>query len=503
MKDYYVGNSPYLAEPATIPFRGSFGFGGWQDQVGRFRNVVVYDRNNKSMLYQNPLVDGSQVTAEFGVHENYASVCLDGPKRDRLVWLGDFLHTVRIIGASTSRMDIARDTLQFLVDWQISSGLLPYAPPIGYNATVASDAFSIGGGGPLAGYEVASIILPDYQILGVISFVDYVSMTNDLSFAQQTWSEWKLNLDWILRQVNSTTGLLTLVGAFLGPADGGSAINCALVEALNGMAGVAHVLGDREAEVNYHALADRLAMTINKSLWSDRLGTYILSPVSPNDFSVNGIAFCITSKTANATQAERSIAALSSLKAWPGYKDSTLVNVLDSSTNISPNTNGFLLSALLSVPSQHSARISMELIQSLWTEMLNDKETTTGASWEYVDLQGNPGLGLFTSLSHPWGGAPTYLLTRWAAGLQQAEGTDGFGYKRWVVKPYMGIAMGLKSAAGKVSTPQGIVKVEWKVFNNILHVDIQAPKKTEGVFQMGRTKRVLRNASRFRFKVGL
>jgi hypothetical protein len=35
---------------------------------------------------------------EYGVHTNSESICLDGAKRDRILWTGDFAHTVRSLG---------------------------------------------------------------------------------------------------------------------------------------------------------------------------------------------------------------------------------------------------------------------------------------------------------------------------------------------------------------------------------------------------------------------
>lgn len=494
---YYIGGS-------SIPTWGSFGFGGWQDQAGTFRNVVVYDSNNKTLLYSNSLTGAFQVIAEYGVHENYAPVCLDGGKRDRLLWLGDFYHTLRIIGASTSRFDIAKGAMNFLLDWQIPSGLLPYDAPIGYNSSVASTAFSVGGGGQLAGYEIAGIILPDYQILGLLSFTNYVSLSRELNFAAQTWPKWQLQLEWLLAQISSTTGLLSLVGGFLGPSSGGSAINCAFVQALNMMADVATSINDTESASRYIATATALSGAINTLLWNDELGVYSLSPSLPNDYSVNSMGFCITSGIANATQATRFLSNLPSLRLGPGYKDSTQVNSSDHTVNISPNTNGFLLAALLSQNSISSANTSMTLLRSLWSTMLDDPETSTGASWEYVSLAGDPGLGPYTSGAHPWGGAPTYLLTEWVVGLQAANGVDGFGYEQWIINPSMGVKIGLKIASAKVVTAfGGALEVQWSITKTTMEVSVKAPKNTRGVFEMGTVKRVLSGSAAYRFTLEL
>ncbi|KAK7937359.1 Six-hairpin glycosidase-like protein [Apiospora aurea] len=67
--------------------------------------------------------------------------------------------------------------------------------------------------------------------------------------------------------------------------------------------------------------------------------------------------------------------------------------------------------------------------------MVQDPETSSGASWEYVLPDRRPGLDRFTSLAHPWGGAPTYVLTGWATGLQPAPGPAGLWYQSWTVNP--------------------------------------------------------------------
>jgi hypothetical protein len=97
---------------------GSFGFGGWQDQAATIKNVSVYDTANQTQLYSNPMTDPTVVLPEYGVHENFASVCMGGAKRDRLIWSGDLSHTTRVVAASTSRNDIIKSTLQYLLDWQ-------------------------------------------------------------------------------------------------------------------------------------------------------------------------------------------------------------------------------------------------------------------------------------------------------------------------------------------------------------------------------------------------
>ncbi|KAF9871039.1 hypothetical protein CkaCkLH20_11456 [Colletotrichum karsti] len=479
----------------TPDFTGSFGFGAYQDHAAYFKNAHAYDTVNGSTLYSNNLTS-QDVLVEYGTRANYESVCMDGPKRDRLVWLGDFYHTARISAVSTSRTDQSRGTLQVLLDTQLPNGQMSISPNLGYDLKSIATALAPSG----------SYGLQDYQLLGLMAFNDHVRLTNDLDFARATWPQWQKVIDWLLPQINSTTGLLTFDGgfAFTGPADGGSAISCEAVQSLNGAADVATAINDTASATKYREAASSLANAINEKLWNNDIGAYGYSLASLGDTSVTGTAFCITSGVADANRTARSIAALSQLKLGPGYKDSSQVSSNDSSINISPNTNGFLLSALFM---GNATATGKELIESLWGAMLPGTEaqnkSAVGTSWEYVNAAtGQPGLGLFTSLSHPWGGAATYVLTEWAAGVQPAAGVDGFGYKNWVVAPAAGVGMGLQTASAKVVTAfDGELSAEWKIEGSDLYVTIRAPIGTKGEFVYGQKSIELHGRSVYEFHV--
>ncbi|KAE8345118.1 hypothetical protein BDV24DRAFT_148538 [Aspergillus arachidicola] len=476
LNDTQIFNISKAAYPlATGEFSGSFGFGAYQDHEAYFRNVNVYDTENGSTLYTNSLTT-EDVLEEYGTQANQESLCLDGPKRDRLVWLGDFVHTARILGVSTSRIDHARGTLQYVLDSQIDDGELAISPNIGYDMKASPNAFA----------PTGSYYLNDYQLLGLISFHDFVQWSGELSWANATWPKWQKQIDWIIGKVNKTTGLISFnAGAFIGPQDGGSAVACTAVQALTGAAEVATALGDTKSASRYQRVAASIANAVNRHLWNDQLGAYSSSLDDVGNFSVSGTAYCISSGVASSNQTARSLATLSQLRLGPGYKDSSDVSDSDRTVNISPNTNGFLLPALFKA---NATNMGLQLIKNLWSVMLplneSQNRTAVGASWEYVNAQTEqPGLSLFTSLSHPWGGAPTYILTEWAAGLRPAKGPDAFGYRKWIVAPETGFQMGLKRAQAKVVTAfDGSLSVEWHVQDGKLYANIMAPTSTEGQF---------------------
>ncbi|KAF4335727.1 is able to hydrolyze alpha-1 [Fusarium beomiforme] len=481
LNDYAPGGKPV----STI---GPFGFGAWQDQAAYFRNTVAYDTANKSEIYRNPLTSPDTL-AEYGTRENQGTVCLDGPKRDRLVWLGDFYHTSRIIGASTGEFNYTKGTFDFFLKTQIQTGQIAIAPYLGYDPTKTKT---------LSLERVYG--LDDYQLLGFLAFAHYIRQTDDLEYARKTWAQWEKQLSWITGKINSTSGLADFSFTFLGAAQGGSLGSCATVETLNAAADIAEAIG-KKISSKYRKLATDLTRSINQKLWNKGLGTYGFSLGDMNTSSVAGTAFCLSSGAASKKLAVSAVAALDELQLGPGYKDRSNLDDHDSETKISPNTNGFLLQAILAGEDWDRAG---KLIRNVWGAMLKDPETSSGASWEYLTPAGQPGLSGFTSLGHPWGGAATYILTEWVAGLRNADGIQGFGYKNWIVNPELGVHMGLSHASAKIPLyPSGELKVEWFIKSKKMTVQISAPIETKGVFWIGKTKKTLEGESKYRFNVGL
>lgn len=459
MSDYYTGGKP-------ASFRGSFGVGAWQDDVAYVRNLEVTNSTGGASIYANPMTS-DDILAEFGTGSNTESVCLDGPKRDRLVWLGDFYHTARVVGSSTSRFDMSKGTIDFMLGTQNDDGLLSIETPLGYDPQPRADA------GPAGGLE-------DYQLLGASSMYSYIRHSNDLDFLRATWPKWELQLDWVLSRINETDGLLHLTSEFLatGATSPTSSAACAAVQVFREFAELARAIGKSALASRYAAAADGLTRNVQEKLWNPDLGVFATAVGDRGNFTVAALAFCITSKVATTAQITKSMSALSELKLGVGYKDSTAIDAKAPDTTISPNTNGFLLDALFQSGEYYTGHL---LIKSLWGAMLSPA-AYSGASWEYAKPDGQPGLGPFTSLAHPWGGAPTYVLTEWAAGLQTAPGPEGFGYRRWVVKPVLGLRMGLKQAEARVEGAAGPVSVSWSLVGTELRVVIEAPSTTSGTF---------------------
>lgn len=436
---------------------GGWGFGPYQDQIALVKDVTVH-ASNGTLLYENDMASTS-ILSEYGVRQNTEALCMDGAKRDRLVWLGDSFHTSKVLTSSTSRWDHAQGTLNYLLDTQLPNGLISIAPQMGYNTSSLKEVL----------YSYYG--LNDYQVLGLLSFTALFHRTGDLTWARGVWPFIQKQISWILSQIDGNTQLVTF-GGFLGDAKG-TAISAALVQGLNEAAVVADALNDTKCAQSYRETAAKVSKAINKLLWNDDLGVYMRSTSSNTSFGVADISFAISSGVASEERAKASLARLADLKLAPGYKDTSTTDA--SSANISPNTNGFLLAAALDA---NNTAIAKYLLDNLWTAMLDDKYSS-GASWEYVAQDLSPGLSLFTSQSHPWGGAPTYVLTEQLAGIRAVTP----GHKTWLIQPAVS-GFDLDWAAASVKTRYGQLSVKWELGGSKLTVDVDAPRGTSGKLQL-------------------
>lgn len=448
---------------------GTWGFGPFQDQEAYFTNVVV-EAENGTVLYESDL-KGDLVLEEYGVAANTHDVCLDGAKRDRLVWMGDYAHTQRIIGASTNSSEFSTGTLAYALEWQASNDS-QYPGFSGMSASM--------GASPAFGTDRAGYGLIDYQSGYLIAFGDYFHATGDLAFLTAHYPSLKtIVASLIANLVDPTTGLVSTGSIpgrfFLGPAANGTAPAAMFAYALNLSAGLATAAGDDDSAAAWSAVADNVAAAVNELLWNEETGTYAVS-LGDGGFansSITSTAFPILAGIAPPNRAEAAVAALERLRLGIGYKAYSSDDAPANETALSPNLSGFLLEALLKASNEAAfaaagtnatgtgafkTAISV-LLDQLWPAMVTDDDYATGSSWEYVYGDGRPGLDTYTSHAHPWGGAPTYVLSEYVLGVRAATA----GFKTWVFEPSVAVSrdVDVEWVTGRVPVPGGKVEAGW------------------------------------------
>nr|OQO15996.1 hypothetical protein B0A51_17442 [Rachicladosporium sp. CCFEE 5018] len=452
------------------PTKGTWGFGPSQDQIAYFTNVTVAAANGTG-LYQNDL-KSTATLAEYSVDSLDTSICLDGAKRDRLVWVGDFYHTSKVIPASSARFDYILGTIKYALDWQRTSppfqGLVPISGYMGSRPEYKDALISLYGG------------LNDYQDLFLTSIGEYYRYTADVNGLRPYWTQIKNLVTARLAFIDPVSGLVAGKGAsyFLGPVNG-SAPTALLSASLRILVPIAKALNDDVAADLYTTTADNLNAALNAKLWNPQLGVYSLSLASPLNYSLTAIAWTILSGAANSSQAASMVAKMPELRLGIGYKTSS-ADVSSPDYELSPNTQGMLLDALFKAHRDlgvTSLTVAKSLLDDMWSKMVTQDVYYSGASWEYLNPVGKPGIQLFTSLAHPWGAAPTYVLPEYALGISPTSA----GYQTFNFQPLLQ-GLDLTEVNGTVVTPYGNIHAEWQIVDSGRGVIVSAtvPEGTTG-----------------------
>ena len=457
---------------------GTFGFGPFLNQAAYYRDVEVIAKDG-SVIYTNSLT-GDDVYEEYGIAINPRAVCLDGSARDREIWIGDFVHTARMIAVSTGRYDYIESMIDFEFDWQLldgpGAGLVPMQAPMG------------------VGKQYRAVLYPsqfgqtDYHFFFLVTIGDYYTLTNDLDLLRKHWDGTKFLVKTLIsRYLDTKTNLFAASDAFWFTAQNtqhATAPTALFVIALNKLVEIAKALKDTETADYYTTLSHTISKAINDQLWSPTLGAYSMSLDHLGDTALLATAFTIRAGVANTTQATTGIKKLSDLFYQIGYKDSTAIGS-GPGTQLSPNVQGFLLESLFLAHTQLSVAASVvvpvikNLLEVYWPHMLNQNQYHTGSSWEYLFPDGSPGIGLFTSLNHPWGGAPTYVYTDFILGVRR-ERNATTGELGWVFDPVWEVVdgLGLTWAKGKMPLPdgKGWIEASWTGTKGSTDMKVTAPE---------------------------
>lgn len=452
------------------PYVGAFGFGPYLDQAAYFKDVSVKAQNG-STIYEDSLTS-EDILGEYEQAPLDTSLCLDGGKRDRLVWIGDFYHTVDVVAASTAIWDHILGTIEFVYKTQLtegpSKGLVQISPFMGASPEYKTATGLYDG---LTDYQ-------DLMLAGIGDFYLYSGMSEPL---RPYWEQIKLQAAAKLAFIDPISGLAgsnpAIPGSgsgFLGPANG-TAETSVLAYALKQLVPLARALGDTASAKLYEDTSAALVKAINDKLWNPTLGTWSLSLEAPSNYSLTGIGWAILAGAANGSQVTSSFAKLDELRCGIGYRTISSEACTDD-YEISPNTNGFLLNGLFIAQRDLGVRnltIARAQLEDFWSAMVDQNEYFSGASWEYIHPDGSPGINRFTSLSHPWGAAPTYVLPEFVLGVAPTSA----GYKTWTFTPALE-GLDLEHAEGTVVTAYGDIQARWEIKDKTILVKTNVPHGT-------------------------
>ena len=236
-KDYI---NPSWGSPTATD--GTWGFAPFLDQAAYFTDVEVTSSDGET-LYSNVLTN-PDILADYRVAENRAKVCLDGAKRDRLIWIGDFAHTARMLAASTGRCDFIKSMIEYEFQWQLTrgdgAGLVPIQEAMGDGRQFRYKYFPSQYGEN------------DYYIFFLLTIGDYYALTEDQPLMRNHWQGIQALVKTLVEMfLDPRSGLLAdpddVLWFTAQGAQNATAPTALFVIALRGLLPIAHALGDADA----------------------------------------------------------------------------------------------------------------------------------------------------------------------------------------------------------------------------------------------------------------
>lgn len=207
-------------------------------------------------------------------------------------------------------------------------------------------------------------------------------------------------------------------------------VNAFHIQALKRMAEMAQAIGKDADAAAFAARADLARASFQKTLFDESAGIY-RDGISTDHSSIHANFFPLAFGLVPIDKRPGVLAWLKSKK-----------------MQCSPYAAQYFMDALFEHGGAQKA-IDLMLADGdrSWKHMLDSGTTIT---WEAWDLKYKPN----QDWNHAWGAAPANLLPRFILGVQPAAP----GWQTASIRP---MTCGLKSARGKVPTPQGPVQIDW------------------------------------------
>jgi hypothetical protein len=466
-----------------LSFYGSFGFGASFGHNAIFRNLHVATLEGQTVYAHN--LTNPTFLPDFFSGTNPLDNVVDGSRRDRIAYTGDLDIAGGAALASTHGLTYILGSLDLLGSYQTTTGFFiptakiqqePLANPLEVNIT------------GLIGYS--------FNFLnGVASTYMH---TGDLAFAEKWAPQVQLMLDWAHSQILDN-GLFNLSQISFGgdwnyydPPQAGVVTKFNVIYAY-ALQECRQLLADNGVNTTvYQQRLESLRIAIDTHLWNDTLGAYYLSDSITDGFAQdsNAIAILAGVNLDPTHSTERILSTLEKLTTPHGpLAFSPEVIAQGFQSYISPYASSYhLRAALASNASEHA----LKLLSSLWEPMANAANANyTGTFWETLNGNGEPALGLTTSLCHGWAAGPTAELSRYVLGATPLVP----GWREFEVAPQ---TLGLRSAKGRVPTLHGAVEVEWWFDGEgLVTLSVEAPARLDGMVHLPRPLLVESNETVF------
>ena len=371
---------------------------------------------------------------------NGSSALVDGAKRDKLIWPGDFGISLPGVFLSTNDQYTLKLSVEQLFRQQnATTGKLPYvAEPVYTNP-------------PDPWFDRQRLTYSyTYHMHNLLALNHYYTYSGDIDFLKDNWGRFKFGLNYSLESVDST-GLAyvadnaTADWLRVGMGARNIEANSILAFTLSTAISLAHAVDDTALIPTWQAYYDNIVSAANELLWDESAGMYTdnqTTQLHPQD----GNCWAIISGVANSS---RAVSISNALQArWGPYG----APAPEAGTTVSPFISGFELQAhMLAGQPQHA----ISLMKSMWADfMLDDPRMTNSTFNEGYDVTGALHYPAYEndpriSHAHGWSTGPIIALSTYLAGLHVVNSST------WVVHPQPGnlssVEAGFTTAVGTFS----------------------------------------------------
>ncbi|KAF4316512.1 hypothetical protein JM18_006236 [Phytophthora kernoviae] len=400
-----------------------------------------------------------------------AEVYVDGAKRDRTPWPGDFgVATLsKLVSLNGDNLLSVRHALVSLYAIQ--------------NTTNGQFAYA---GTPIAPrVQEADVSSDTYHIWTLIALVDYTILSADTTLVGELWEQALFGFEFILGKVDDADTLLNVTATNdwgrVGQGGKNIAANSLLYHALAGYADLATELGLEKPSYNgtaFDVLANSVKSSVNSELWDASEGLFRDNTTAkgaqlfPQDGNSLAVRYNLTESSERAGTVSQNLA-----KRWNEFGAVSPEGL----GSISPFITSLEVEAHLRA-TPGNASLAMDIIRRQWGYMLNrfSNSTTIEAYYETGELM-YPFYGLelggYISHAHAWSTGPTASLTLHVGGLSPVSDAG----KTWEFVPHVaGADIGQLQTGYTLAT--GDFTVEWTTKNedSLFIATITTPQNTTG-----------------------
>jgi alpha-L-rhamnosidase len=374
----------------------------------------------------DPLLDQIWQIGVESAYTNMTDAYTDTPWRERAQWWGDAYigdHVNRVAFGDTT---LLRRGLLYMAD-AIADGRIPGAAPSPNGTNML-----------------------DYGMLWVHSLEEYVQQTNDFTFLREVYPRLLQVMELLASYENPDTGLLDLpaypwtltayIGTYAAPSRYGqsTALNAIYSSTLLRAADLVDQSGDPQMAQNWRSKSNTIRRLTNSLLYkpdNHRYWTNLYQDVH-HEPTPQAQAWALAYDVVPDNEVDQVVSSMLAL-----------LSPDPSSPNLSIYGMFWVLEALGQTDHIPEA---LSIIRNYYGHLINLGATSW---WERFDANDD----YKASLSHGWGGSPTWFLTSYVLGAKRS------GDNTWVVKPSF---TGVTYASGQIPLEGSVVEVYWEVQNN-------------------------------------